>query len=108
MDVCNSKSVLLVALFVLVLGTARCSVDQNSCESIFHRESFDPNDGWGKSGCRLHKYLAGDVVKCLNAMQSAESDSSRPKFVFFGDSRTRQIGYNFLKASTIFDCGRIT
>ena len=82
----------LVGYVLSVLGVYRVvslSISSDFCASVLDGTIVNPaNDG---DTCRLHQYRTGDVVECLDIMQTqAKTNNSRTQLVFFGDSRIRQ------------------
>ena len=85
---------LVVVLWLMTASTATLA---NSCSSVLNVSDFDQMLGWDMSTCQLHKYGYEDTTQCLDFMSESSRDPSRIRFIFYGDSRIRQIGENFVK-----------
>ena len=66
------------------------------CPAILDEENVNPEHGWDKTNCNLHRYSSNDMVECLDLMVPS-SPSKKKSFLFFGDSRIRQQFKAFVK-----------
>ena len=85
---------------VLQVDASAATAVVKTCPSALDLNHFDPVLGWPKIGCQLHKYDLESATQCLDAMPLSRRRNGSLHFVFYGDSRMRQVSENFVMVTS--------
>ncbi|BFZ21935.1 hypothetical protein BsWGS_24974 [Bradybaena similaris] len=95
LNVNNAKLVALamVVAFVMYHEILHFKYGNDSCKWLMSEGRFPGRDTWQPYGCMMHKYTRADAKTCMHYVSYWGGHNH---FAFVGDSRIRQLYYEFI------------
>ncbi|CAG0914265.1 unnamed protein product [Notodromas monacha] len=92
----NAKlvAILLIAGFVFYHGALHVTYGADSCKWLLSDGRFQGNNVWQSYGCMMHTYTPANAQMCMEYLSFLHQKN---KIVFVGDSRTRDLYFQFLR-----------